>query len=65
MKIDVKKFLDVVMNVLVKFYEGVLIKEVYLVDKEIGKIYKVIFIIKDFQEVIVFLDEKGEEIKEV
>ena len=63
-KIDAKKLPDAVMNALAKSYEGASIKEVYSADKETGKVYKVILTTKDSQEVIVLLDEKGEEIKE-
>ena len=63
-KIDAKELPDVVMNALAKSYEGASIKEAYVAAKETGKVYKVIIITKDAQEVTVLMNEKGEEVKE-
>ena len=63
-KIDVKELPAPVMEALAKSYEGASIKEAYAAAKETGKVYKVIIVTKDAQEVTVLLNEKGEEVKE-
>lgn len=63
-KIDAKELPAVVMNTLAKSYEGASIKELYMATKETGKVYKIVLVTKDAQEVTAFIDEKGEEVKE-
>lgn len=63
-KIDAKELPAPVMEALAKSYEGASIKEAFVAAKETGKVYKVVIVTKDAQEVTVLLNEKGEEVKE-
>ena len=66
-KVEVKDLPQAVMNVLAKDYEGSVIKEAFVSEKETGKIYKVVLTItkedQSTEEVTVLLNEKGEAVK--
>lgn len=66
-KIEVKDLPQAVVNTLAKDYERATIKEVFVAEKEIGKVYKVVLVLtKDDQsaeEVTVLLNEKGESVE--
>ena len=63
----VKDLPQAVMNVLAKDYEGAVIKEAFISEKETGKIYKVVLTItkenQSTEEVTVLLNEKGETVE--
>ena len=63
-KVEVKDLPQAVMNVLAKDYEGAVIKEAFISEKETGKIYKVVLTItkenQSTEKVTVLLNEKGE-----
>lgn len=66
-KVEVKDLPQAVMNVLAKDYEGAVIKEAFISEKETGKIYKVVLTItkenQSTEEVTVLLNEKGETVE--
>lgn len=66
-KAEVKDLPQAVMNALAKDYEGAVIKEAFVSEKETGKIYKVVLTItkedQSTEEVTVLLNEKGEAVK--
>ena len=66
-KIDVKELPSLVVNALGK-YEGASIKEAYVSERETGKVYKVIVTVtnedQSTKDVTVFMNEKGEIVKE-
>ena len=65
-KVEVKDLPQAV-NVLAKDYEGAVIKEAFISEKETGKIYKVVLTItkenQSTEEVTVLLNEKGETVE--
>lgn len=63
-KIDAATLPQEVVNALAKDNEGATIKEAFLAEKPEGKVFKVIIVTKDAEEVTVFLNEKGEAVKE-
>ena len=66
-KVEVKDLPQAVMNVLAKDYEGAVIKEAFVSEKETGKVYKVVLTItkedQSTEEVTVLLNEKGETVE--
>lgn len=66
-KVEVKDLPQAVMNVLAKDYEGAVIKEAFISEKETGKIYKVVLTItkenQSTEKVTVLLNEKGETVE--
>ena len=67
-KITVKELPQVVKSTLSKDYEGTIVKEAFVAEKENGKVYKIIVTaIKEDQsteEITVLLNEKGEPVNE-
>lgn len=63
-KIEVKDLPQAVMETLAKDYEGAVVKEAFVAEKESGKVFKVILTItnedQSTEEVTVLLNEKGE-----
>ena len=66
-KIDVKDLPQAVLGSLGKNYEGAVIKEAFVSEKEAGKTYKVVLTItkedQSTEEVTVILNEKGESVE--
>lgn len=67
-QIEVKDIPQIVLETLGKEYEGAIIKEAFVAERETGKVYKVVLTVtledQSTQEVTVLLNEKGEIIKE-
>ncbi|WP_455672249.1 hypothetical protein [Phocaeicola sp.] len=63
-KIEVSELPQAVTDALAKGYEGASIKEAYAAAKSDGKVYKVVVVTKEGQEVTVVMNEKGETVKE-
>lgn len=63
-KIDAATLPQEVINALAKDNEGATIKEAFVAEKPEGKVFKVIIVTKEAQEVTAFLNEKGEAVKE-
>lgn len=63
-KIDAKELPEAVTNALAKDNEGSTIKEAFVADKPEGKVFKVVIVTKEAQEVTAILNEKGEAVKE-
>lgn len=63
-KIDATTLPQEVINALAKDNEGATIKEAFVAEKPEGKVFKVIIVTKEAQEVTAFLNEKGEAVKE-
>ncbi|ADV44748.1 hypothetical protein [Bacteroides helcogenes] len=66
-KIDVKDLPQAVLESLGKNYEGAVIKEAFVSEKETGKVYKVVLTItkedQSTEDVTVLLNEKGESVE--
>ena len=63
-KIDATTLPQEVINALAKDNEGATIKEAFVAEKPEGKVFKVIIVTKEAQEVTALLNEKGEAVKE-
>ena len=63
-KVDIKDLPQVIVNGLAKDYDGSTLKEAFVATKADGKVFKVIVVTKDNEEVTLLLNEKGEPVKE-
>lgn len=67
-KIEVKDIPQVVLETLGKEYEGAVIKEAFVAERETGKVYKIVLTVtqedQSTQEVTVLVNDKGEIVKE-
>ena len=63
-KVDAATLPQEVINALAKDNEGATIKEAFVAEKPEGKVFKVIIVTKEAQEVTALLNEKGEAVKE-
>lgn len=63
-KIDVKDLPQAVVDAVAKGNEGSTTKEAFVADKPEGKVFKVVIVTKDGEEVTLLLNEKGEAVKE-
>ena len=61
-KITVKELPQVVKSTLSKDYEGTIVKEAFVAEKEDGKQYKVTLVLEE-EEVTALFKENGEEVK--
>ncbi len=63
-KVEIKDLPQNIVDGLAKDYEGSTIKEAFVATKADGKVFKLVVVTKNEEEVTLLLNEKGEPIKE-